>query len=183
MLGVASMFNQTARTVMALAVASLAWLATSAMASPVAWTLQNVEFRGGTSAFGSFTYDADSDVFSDLDVTIQDGASLIQMSVFRFGSASVLNLFGPTGATAAEFFLQLVFDPELSNAGGTVDLVAGTAVALCAENTGPLDCRLENVATVVDGATATAHIPEPASMALVGIGLVGLALGRRRQAR
>ena len=51
------------------ALAALAALCSvSAYADPVLWTLSDAAFTNGGTATGSFVYDADTDVYSDINI-------------------------------------------------------------------------------------------------------------------
>lgn len=51
-------------------------LATAAHAVPVQWTLDNVAFDDGGTASGSFVYDADTQTYSNIQVSTTSGTSL-----------------------------------------------------------------------------------------------------------
>ena len=58
---------------LALAVLSTFMTARPAAAVPIQWTLQNVAFNDGTTASGSFLFDADSSAYSDIAITTSTG--------------------------------------------------------------------------------------------------------------
>ena len=104
-------------------------ISASAFAIPVTFTLGNVRFTDGTLATGTFTYDADTNTYSAVNITTlpsapNNGATFTFTCVapctgFTPNSTGVLFLTAAsnsnlTGTTA----LNLNFAPQLSNLGG-----------------------------------------------------------------
>ena len=82
-------------------------------------------------------------------------------------------------------FLEVACDPyecrRNDPVAGYMDLGAGYAELLIQKDINVSAFRGRAQISIVDQGFRT-HVPEPASMALFGVGLLGLALGRRRRA-
>ncbi len=146
----------------------------AANATPLSWTLQNATFIGGGSASGSFTYDATTNQFSNINITTT-ATSATTPQVFTFGNCCSNILFdtftAASGSLNGAYFLQIQFAAALTNAGGT-DLFQGgndylgqCTSAGCATNSFLVDFSGGSV-------TAAAPTPEPASRLLIPLGLL-----------
>jgi hypothetical protein len=51
-------------------------LSLTASAAPLLWTLEGVTFAGGGTASGSFDFNADTNVYSNVDITTTTGGSV-----------------------------------------------------------------------------------------------------------
>jgi len=147
----------------------------TANSTPVEWELQNVKFDDGGSAFGSFTYDADTGQISNVDVTTTDGV-LPSTYVGRtydncnlfFESCVAEGIVFGVGNTVA-FHWLVGFDGSLTNSGGVVGINSGF------ESDG--FSRRDLI-----GGSVTA-VPIPAAFWLFGSAVAGLGLSRRRIAK
>ena len=92
-------------------------------AHPLTWYLSGVQFAGGVTGSGSFVYDADTNVFSSINLTVGTDTFVALHPTFA-SSATVIRL-----VTVASGSLNntpyLVLNPSggsLTNAGGTIAL-------------------------------------------------------------
>jgi len=158
----------------------------AAHAIPVTWNLSGVTFDDGGIATGSFVYDADTNLFSSINVETSGGTtgqshSYAYPTIFAFGEFPDFVDTSPIvpGSTAN---ISLALVTNMTNAGGTIDIQspgqAGlTHEAICAD----LDCNNINVfREIVSGSITT--IPIPPAIWLFGSGLMGLAGMARRKA-
>ena len=166
----------------------------SAQAIPVLWTLNGVTFEDNATAFGSFVYDADVGPFGLISmISVQTTAGDDADSDF-FGSSyadpnpnfmspsQVVFLSAPaSGDLTGETDLALSFLSPLTNAGGTTPIHIGFSSfeAICSNN----GCTgLTTFRNVIDGSVTGVPVPEPTTLALLGAGLIGLLLRRKRVA-
>jgi len=162
------------------------FLSSAALAIPVKWTLQSVVFTDGGTAFGSFIYDADTNIYSGVDITTTSGTAL-SGTVYKFtnptvsGSASIAQFLDADGAdlTGARFFGLLPAD-DLSN-----ELISTSINGL---DTGEYTC-INSTCNTGPGLrglgsgyiTASSVVPVPAAAWLFGSALAGLGWLRRKQ--
>lgn len=161
-------------------------IALPAQALPVIWTLTDVEFDDGGTATGSFIYDADSGIFSNVALSTVGGfAPGGDYADVLFGADTdallVFDAFDDlTGAPA----LQLIFQTPLTNAGGFVDLTFIDPFFSSFEQTcfdsGCFSAGVDR--TMVSGGLVGTVVPLPAAGWLLVSGL-GAAAGLRRRAR
>jgi hypothetical protein len=115
------------RRVAAVLLFSLTSLAVQA--SPVLWTLQDVEFEDGGTASGSFIYDRDSNAFSAISIITTTPAqapwhtfnALLPGGFNDFNGVELVQSGFPNLSNRP--LLQLTFMTQLTNAGGVVALV------------------------------------------------------------
>lgn len=153
-----------------------------ANAVPVTWNLQDWTFNDGGTASGSFVYDADTNVFSDMFIATTNGSErtgAIYGDVISGGNtafSAVPNAGFPSLVSSSN--LLVMFASALTNAGGLVDVFMGQEATCNSENcssiTGPLRFLEEGV--------VVASTPIPAALPLFLTGLVALvAVGRRKR--
>jgi len=153
-----------------------------AQATPLTWTLQNVSFEDGGTVTGSFTYDAMTNMYSNIAITTTT-TPLFNTPIFGFsqGFDALSNNDGSPGAPV----LALIFVSPLTDLGGIIDIFPGDNA-----NSGSFEttCATANCVTIIGGGQeniiisgqVTANpqqqpIPEPASVFLLSTGLLGVA--------
>lgn len=156
----------------------------TASAVPIEWALEDVFFIDNGTASGSFFYDADTGLFSNVAIVTTGGApaDLYARSTDRLYESLTGDANGASGTDLAyldgpylmSFALFLTFDDPLTNAGGTL------GVGGYEELTG-IDVSAYGTRLVVSGNVSS--VPAPAALWPLASGLACLGrLGRRRPA-
>ena len=152
----------------------------TAKAVPVTWELGNWAFDDGGTAAGSFVFDADTNVFSDIFIATTNGA-------VRTGALYGAAVAGSAGAFSLvpAVFPNLTFSPNvaamfaaaLTNAGGTVGVFLGQE-STCES----ADCNIlgDPMRHLESGAFVQA-VPIPTAFSLFLSGLVAFGLIARRK--
>ncbi len=152
-----------------------------AKAIPVTWTLQDWTFNDGGSASGSFVYDADTNVFSDMFIATTNGSArtgAIYGSVINGGDTAISAVpFAGFPSLLSSPNLMVMFAEQLTNAGGLVNVFMGQEAtcnnAACTNVTGPL--------RFLEEGAAVSAVPIPAALPLFLTGLVALVAVSRRK--
>lgn len=168
--------------------AGLAAMASLAQASPVHWVLNGVQFTDGSTATGSFDFDAATTTYSNVSITTSTNSTTYLTTDLAtvFGlDATGINLidnFVSGGNNSGSAILNLDFVSALTDAGGVVGITIGFPSfegSCLAANCGSGTILRESVR---GGSVVGTAIPEPGVLSLVGLSLAGLALTRRSRA-
>jgi len=114
-----------------------------AHAEPITWYLQGVTFADGATVSGSFDYDANTNVYSNVAVSSTSGSAFAGddysygMLIAEFTpSATSVNFSPASQPVAKDGELMIDFLSALTNAGGTVEIATAGSLSkegLCAE--------------------------------------------------
>jgi hypothetical protein len=168
--------------------------ASSAEASPILWTLNQVTFDDGGTASGSFVFDAETSVYSGIDITTTAGTVMSSGATYQdehpfysgLSGARFLVMLDALPATFGTRALQLPFVSELTDLGQTVALGGlfnfgeGTCGATpCQDVSADLPMRRIVSGEVYGTPASVAAVPEPATLLLLGMGLSATAVCSR----
>lgn len=172
-------------------VAALALSAAPAMAVPVQWTIPTTPLTAGGTLAGTFTYDANTNTYSNLDLRIERSGVTTYFRRVETPSAwdSNIVLLGRSAALDGDV-ATLHFRQPLTNAGGNSTLHT-VREGICAE-----PCRGVTVSFTSNVSSTVTTSPPPAppapvptlsewAMILLGVVLAGgaaLMIQRRRAA-
>jgi len=167
-----------------LAATLCALFAHAAGATPVLWTLTDVEFDDAGTASGSFIYDADTGAFSAVAVSTSGGSlpPVDYADVLFGGEFDALMVIDPFADLTGVPTLQLIFQAPLTNAGGFVDLASFDPFFSSFEQTcgDPLCFSAVVERTVISGGLIGTVVPLPAGFVLLLSALGILPWARRR---
>jgi hypothetical protein len=166
---------------------------TPAVAAVLTWTLHDVTFDDGGTAEGTFEYDADTNTFSDLNISVSGGdATFFPAFVYSTAtshlrpplSANDLSIDANVVVIGEQRTLFMQFEQPLTNAGGisvvqNPDGLGGDSEFRTLVTSPPFGQRGFEL-----GGTVSA-VPEPSSFGIVAFGALtaSLLLKRRRQRR
>jgi len=147
-------------------------------AAPVAWTIDSLVFDDGGTGSGTFSYDADTNTYSDIAIVTTAGTG--------FGGASYTSVidFAPNDSTrlAVMIFpleslpaLELSFASSLTNSGGII-AIDGLGESICGQ-----ECQYPVAELRGISSGQISAVPVPAAVWLFGSALAGLGWLRRKQ--
>ena len=161
------------------------FLSSAALAAPIEWTLQNVSFSDGGTAFGSFVYDADTNIYSAVDITTTSGTAL-SGTAYKFtnpyitGSASITQFLDAEGDLTGARFFGLLPASALTNDLLSVNInTIDTGEYVCSSSTCAGGSKMRTIGTGY--ITSSSVVPVPAAAWLFGSALAGLGWLRRKQ--
>lgn len=156
-----------------------------AFAVPVTWTLQNATFADGSTASGSFVYDADTNTVSNVNITATAGSNHAQ-AVFTLPHANIAvqprQIVFQTSNTLAEGEeIIILATPQLTNSGGTITPGLNSRRANCAD--AACTTFLQTPQNYITGGTLLSSLPPPTiptltewALILLGTAMAGGAL-------
>ncbi len=164
-----------------------------AQAAPILWTLSGGTMIDGATAVGSFVYDADTNMFSQIDITTAGGS--VFAGAHYVGQPPVPGLGLPdrlilvTSSVPINFFgtpaLALYPSVGLTNAGGVVGLLGGirsdSFETTCGVLWSAADCDAPGEVRryFSSGQLTASAVPEPMSICLIALGVLVMFCGRR----
>jgi hypothetical protein len=161
-----------------------------AAAIPLTWSLVNADFSGGGTATGSFVYDASTNTFSSIDITLSTttsyGATTINQLVCTNcttsgGTEAALELVN--ASTQADLFISFAgpLSPVLPSSGGTIAFDLGNSGEEQCVNTNCSPAAFVGpLVTFTSGELTTTPLPAALPLFATGLGGLGL-LGWRRK--
>jgi hypothetical protein len=147
-------------------------------AAPLEWAIDSLAFNDGGTASGTFTYNADTNTYSNIDIVTTVG------SAFEGAAYNAVNTSAPNSSDflGAMIFplgglptLQLSFAASLTNDGGNV-AIDGYAESMCGD---ACEFAISDYRYISAGQISA--VPVPAAVWLFGSALAGLGWIRRRQ--
>jgi hypothetical protein len=147
-------------------------------ATPVEWTIDSLVFDDGGTGSGTFTYDADTNAYSNIDIVTTAGTASTgapYMSVIDFAPNDSDFLAVMVFPLAGTHSLELSFATSLTNAGGII-AIDGWGESICGQECMFPVTRLRNIT-----AGQISAVPVPAAAWLFGSALAGLGWMRRKQ--
>ena len=144
--------------------------------------LSDVVFDDGGTASGTFDYDADTNIFTDVNVTTTSGSLLSGANYVSSHSSS----FNPGFSTGLRFLtapppsghsglttLSIIFI-TLTNAGGIFDLLTGAGVTAREDTCLDVACDTRLIKrTVVSGTLSAVPLPAAGWLMMMALGLLG----------
>ena len=158
----------------------------TAQALPIKWVLQDVVFNDQSTATGSYFYDADTNMFSNINVaTSTMGNVYTVVNPSSGGNSSFLALLTTdVGDLTGVPELTMALASAMTNAGGTLAIVpdfvfsGGTGFSFEGACSDP-SCSGFGPQRGISSGSVTTRVPVPATLPLMALGLC--LLSRRKQ--
>lgn len=153
-------------------------------AIPIKWEL-DINLSDGGTVSGSYVYDADSNIFSDISVSAVGGpfpaaSSSLTSVLTAYSNSSTLDLVPAIADLTGVQDVYIGLASAMTNVGGVID-ISFVETYTCDDSTCDTFTLLYSATSFSGTATATS-VPEPATLGLLGLGLIGLGLTRRKRA-
>jgi hypothetical protein len=146
-------------------------------AVPVQWTFSGITFNDGGTASGTFVYDAATNTYSGINVTVTGGSlsSVSYIAQHPIASATVL-AFLPSASGDLTGLRVLVLSPSgaLTDSGGARTLVAALAEGPCdnATCTSATGVRSITAGSLTGSSVPTAAIPTVSTAMLAALAML-----------
>jgi len=141
-------------------------------AAPVQWTIDSLFFDDGGTGSGTFTYDADTNSYSDINIVTTvgsgfEGAAYIDVNTEApLSSDFLVAMIYPLGGLPA---LQLSFAAPLTNVGGVV-AINGYAESMCGDG---CEFPIADYRYISSGSVSAVPVPAAVYLFASGLGLLG----------
>jgi hypothetical protein len=169
-----------------LAVGAVIALTGPAAAIPVTWQLENASFASGRTATGSFVFDADTGVYSSINIDTAPTPTN-HYGIPNPSSPGNANIFIAVTGVLPDYtgtpVLAIEWSTPLTNAGGTVPFDLTGSFHFEGVCSGPSCSGVGGPFDLFVSGDATTAVAEPASITLLVAGLFGMAFSRRRVSR
>jgi hypothetical protein len=164
------------KNVIASLFAALLAFALPASATPITWTLDNVAFTDGATASGSFTIDAAAQTWSSFNISTTAGT----LTAFTYDSSNSVLDFRGAGPNS---FLMMARDGSRYINFSFLDALTDAGGSFAINTPSSYECRNCSPWRNMSGAVTSTVVPEPATIALLGFGLLGFAASRRKSGK
>lgn len=168
------------RTVFAALLGSGLLAAGPALAAPLTWYV-NGAFADGATITGSFTYDADTNTYSAVSLSVNGGALSNVVYVTPntpFVGPVQLSAVTASGTGSGQRLANFIFSAPLTNSGGLVLLGPSTAEGTCNVGCNGFTGGVPNRVVTPGGIlTTTAQVPTLGEWAMIGMTAALAALG------
>jgi len=153
-------------------------------AGMIRWNYQDVKFDDGGTASGSFSYDADTGVYSSISISTTPGSRFPGSSYITYdpmlSSPTQLWAFSPAPIPFSGLAVfDSVFSSPLTDAGGTIALVPGNPVVGSEEAIS--DAGFSHITGIRTATGFVTSTPEPSTAVLIAMGLVAVGARSRKQ--
>ena len=151
----------------------------SVCAAPVEWAIDSLVFDDGGTGSGTFTYDADTNMYSSIDIVTTAGsgsAGAPYISVIDDAPNDSTYVAVMVYPLEGSHMLELSFADSLTNAGGTI-AIDGYGESLCGQ-----ECMFPVLGLRQISGGQISAVPVPATAWLLGSALAGLGWVRRKRA-